>query len=116
MRTAPRDRPIRGIWRACAARGHRLRGGLPDPRGLTAYAGGVDLGAVKAAAAPVLVNCAVGAAANAQGLLDDAESLCADGRHARAYALAALAVEEAGKAASMSTVAMMPVRLRAQAP
>ena len=71
---------------------------------------------MKAAATPDLVKCAVGAAANAQDLLDDAEVLSAAGRHARAYALAALAVEEAGKAASLGSLAIMPLSLRAQAP
>jgi len=76
----------------------------------------VDHGAVKVAATSELVRCAVGAAANAQGLLDDAELLSAAERHARAYALAALAVEEVGKAASLGALAMMPANLRAQAP
>jgi len=76
----------------------------------------VDLEAVKAASTPDLVNCAVGAAVNAQGLLDDAELLSADGRRPRAYALSALAVEEAGKAADLAVLAVMPCSLRAQAP
>jgi AbiV family abortive infection protein len=76
----------------------------------------VDLGAVKAAATPDLVSCAVGAAVNAQGLLDDAEFMSAAGRRPRAYALAALAVEEAGKAGALSVLAVMPQTLRAQAP
>jgi AbiV family abortive infection protein len=76
----------------------------------------VDLEAVKAASTPDLVSGAVGAADNAQSLLDDAEYLAADGRHARAYALAALAVEEAGKAASLTALAVMPASLRARAP
>ncbi|HWF81010.1 MAG TPA: AbiV family abortive infection protein [Streptosporangiaceae bacterium] len=76
----------------------------------------MDLEAVKESPKRELVKCAVGAAVNAQGLLDDAELLSAAGRHARAYALAALAVEEAGKAAALSTLAMMPASLRAQAP
>ena len=71
---------------------------------------------MKAVSTPALVKCAVGAAVNAQGLLDDAELLCAAGRHARGYALAALAVEEAGKAADLTALAVMPVSLRAQAP
>ena len=71
---------------------------------------------MKAASTSDLVKCAVGAAVNAQGLLDDAELLSAAGRHARAYALAALAVEEAGKAADLSALAVMSVSLRAQAP
>src|SRR5258708_36327885 len=81
-----------------------------------AYARVVDFEAVKAAATPDLVRCAGGAAANAQHRLGDAELLAAAGRHPRAYALAALAVEEAGKAASVAALAMMPVSLRAQAP
>lgn len=76
----------------------------------------MDLEAVKAASTADLVNCAVGAAVNAQGLLDDAELLSTDGRRARAYALAALAVEEAGKAVGVTALAVMPVSLRAQAP
>lgn len=66
--------------------------------------------------APDLVRCAAGAAANTQGLLEDAEVLSVAGRHARAYALAALAVEEAGKAVSLAGLAMMPLGLRARAP
>src|SRR5260370_8562719 len=81
-----------------------------------AYARVVDFEAVKAAATPDLVRCAVGAAANAQDLLGDAELLAAAGRRPRAYALAALAVEEAAKAATVAAPAMMPVSLRPQAP
>lgn len=66
---------------------------------------------MKTAAAPELAACSVGAAANAQALLDDAELLSAAARHARAAALAALAVEEAGKAAALFTLATMPWRL-----
>ena len=71
---------------------------------------------MKAAAAPELAACAVGAAANARDLLADAELLSAAALHARAHALAALAVEEAGKAAALFTLALMPRRLRARAP
>lgn len=71
---------------------------------------------MKAAAAPELAACAIGAAANAQDLLDDAELLSAAARHARAYALAALAAEEAGKAAALFVLAQMPMQLRARAP
>jgi AbiV family abortive infection protein len=90
--------------------------GSRDSRTPGAYAMNVDLAAVKAAATPDLVKCAVGAAANAQGLLDDAQVLSAAARHARAYALAALAVEEAGKAISLTALVIMPGSLRAQAP
>jgi AbiV family abortive infection protein len=76
----------------------------------------VDLGAVKGAATPELVRCAVAAAANARDLLGDAEWLSAAVRNARAYALAALAVEEAGKAVSLAALAVMPEQLRARAP
>jgi AbiV family abortive infection protein len=55
-------------------------------------------------------------AVDAQGLLDDAELMSAAARRARAYALAALAVEEAGKAGALFTLALMPRPLRARAP
>ena len=71
---------------------------------------------MKAAATPELVRCAVAAAANARDLLGDAEWLSAAVRNARAYALAALAVEEAGKAVSLAALAVMPENLRARAP
>jgi AbiV family abortive infection protein len=76
----------------------------------------VDLEAVKAASTPDLISGAVGAAVNAERLIDDAELLTAGGRHGRAYAVAALAVEEAGKAASLTALAIMPAGLLAQAP
>src|SRR5260221_12893448 len=81
-----------------------------------AYARVVDFEAVKAAATPDLVSCGVGAAANAQDLLGDAELPTAAGLRPRANALAALAVAEAGKATSVPAPAMMPVSLRADAP
>jgi AbiV family abortive infection protein len=76
----------------------------------------VDLVAVKAASRPELAACAVAAARNADGLLDDAELLAVAGRTARAYSLAALAVEECGKALELSTLAVMSEKLRARAP
>lgn len=76
----------------------------------------MDLGAVKTAATPKLARCAVGAAVNAQGLLDDSELLTCAARHARAYALAALALEEAGKAVGLSALAILPRQFRARAP
>jgi AbiV family abortive infection protein len=76
----------------------------------------VDLGSVKAAPAPVLLSGTLAAAMNAQDLLYDAQVLAAAGSAARAYSLAALAVEEAGKAASLSVLTMMPEDLRARAP
>jgi AbiV family abortive infection protein len=97
-----------------ASLGDRGRGGPPDLP--PAYAMSVDLGAVKAAATPELVRCAVAAAANARDLVGDAQWLSAAVRNARAYALAALAVEEAGKAVSLAALAVMPEQLRAQAP
>src|SRR5215469_972811 len=80
------------------------------------YAGTVDLGSVKAAPTPVLLRGAIAAAMNAQDLLYDAEVLAEAGSAARAYSLATLAVEEAGKAGSLVLLAMMPGDLRAQAP
>jgi AbiV family abortive infection protein len=76
----------------------------------------VDLRAVKAASRPHLAACAIAAARNAQGLLQDAELLAGSGRTARAYSLAALAVEECGKAMDLTALAVMPEGLRARAP
>ena len=53
---------------------------------------------------------------NARGLLNDAQILARAHCWPRAYSLAALAVEECGKAVSLSALAMMPDALRAQAP
>ena len=56
------------------------------------------------------------AARNAHDLLHDAEVLAEAGRSARAHALAALAIEEVGKAGSLATLTAMPETVRAQAP
>lgn len=71
---------------------------------------------MKEASRPQLATCAIAAARNAQGLLQDAELLAGSGRTARAYSLAALAVEECGKAMDLVALAVMPERLRARAP
>jgi AbiV family abortive infection protein len=76
----------------------------------------MDLGAVKAASRPEVAAFAIAAARNAQGLLQDAELLAGSGRTARAYSLAALAIEECGKAMSLAALAATPENLRAQAP
>ena len=76
----------------------------------------MDLRAVKAATNPELAACTSAAARNAQGLLHDAEVLAKAGSTSRAYALAALAVEECGKAGCLTVLALLPVRLRAHAP
>ena len=76
----------------------------------------MDLGAVQAAPVAVLVAGTVAAARNAQDLLHDAEVLAEAGRSARAHSLAALAIEEVGKAGSLATLAAMPENVRAQAP
>lgn len=76
----------------------------------------MDLRAVKAASRPKLVACAVEAAANARDLLTDAQILAGAQSWPRAYALAALAVEECGKAFGLGALAIMPRALRAQAP
>ena len=76
----------------------------------------MDLRAVKAATGPELVAGAVAAARNAGGLLRDAEILAGAHSTARAYCLAAFAVEEVGKAGSLAALAGMPEALRARAP
>ena len=76
----------------------------------------MDIKAVKAMTQPELAGCAIAAARNAQGLLDDAELLAGAGRRGRAYSLAVLAVEECAKAMDLSALAAMPPRLRARAP
>ena len=76
----------------------------------------MDLRAVKAARRTELSACAVAAARNANGLLHDAELLARSGCEARAYSLAALAVEECGKAACLCALAVMPKKLRTRAP
>jgi AbiV family abortive infection protein len=76
----------------------------------------VDLRAVKTATGPELAAGAAAAARNACGLLRDAEVLAGAHSTARAYCLAALAVEEVGKAASLATLAGMPETLKARVP
>jgi AbiV family abortive infection protein len=76
----------------------------------------MDLGAVKAASRPELLAFSTAAAENGHCLLDDAESLLLTGRHARAYSLAVLAVEEFGKATGLVALSALPANLRAQAP
>lgn len=53
---------------------------------------------------------------NASDLLDEAKLLAKSGYKARAVALAALSVEEVGKALSLCALAGMPESVRAQAP
>jgi AbiV family abortive infection protein len=76
----------------------------------------VDLRAIKAAGRTELAAFAFAVARNAQGLFRDAEALAGLGSTARAYSLAALAVEECGKAGSLSALAVLPERLRTRAP
>jgi AbiV family abortive infection protein len=76
----------------------------------------MDLRAVKAANGPQLLACATAAAENAHDLLADAELLSGAGRHARAYSLGVLAVEEFGKAVNLVALAAMPKNLKAKAP
>jgi AbiV family abortive infection protein len=64
----------------------------------------------------VLLRGTIAAARNAQDLLYDAQVLAEAGSMARAYSLAALAVEEAGKAGSLVLLTVLPETLRAQAP
>ena len=65
---------------------------------------------------PVLIRGTIAAARNAQGLLYDAEVLAEAGCASRAYSLASLAVEEAGKAASLVLLTVMPKVVRVRAP
>ena len=71
---------------------------------------------MQAAPTPVLLRGITAAARNAQDLLYDAQVLAEAGRGARAYSLAALAVEEAGKAGGLAILTVMPEALRARAP
>lgn len=65
---------------------------------------------------PALVRFAAKAARNASDLAKDAELLVSAGRYGRAYSLAALAVEEVGKAGGLLALAMMPDDIRVRAP
>jgi len=76
----------------------------------------VDLQAIKAAGRAELFACGVAAARNTRELLHDAEVLADSGRAARAYSLAALAVEECGKAGCLVALAVLPRNMRMQAP
>lgn len=76
----------------------------------------MDLPAIKAASRADLLACAVAAARNVLGLLADAELLSGSGSTARAYSLAALAVEECGKAFGLTALAVLPRTLRTRAP
>jgi AbiV family abortive infection protein len=76
----------------------------------------VDLQAIKAASRTELSACALAAARNVLGLLRDAEALAGLGSVARAYSLAALAVEECGKAVCLVALAALPMTLRTRAP
>jgi len=76
----------------------------------------VDLGSVKAAPTPVLIRGTIATARNTQDLLYDAQVLAEAGSTARAYSIAALAVEEAGKACGLILLTVMPEAVRARAP
>ena len=71
---------------------------------------------MRAAPTPVLIRATVAAARNAEGLLYDARVLADAGSAARACSLAALAVEETGKAGNLGILTVMPRALRARAP
>ena len=75
----------------------------------------MDLRAVKAASRAELSACAVASARNAQQLLYDAEALAGSGSRGRAYSLAVLAVEESGKAAGLTALAVLPNETRTHA-
>jgi AbiV family abortive infection protein len=76
----------------------------------------MELKGIEAAGRSELVRYAAAIADNGASLLADAELLLQNGRIARAYALAALAIEEFGKAAGVITLAVMPVHLRRNVP
>jgi AbiV family abortive infection protein len=76
----------------------------------------MNLPTVKAASGADLLACARAAARNVLGLVRDAEVLAGAGSTARACSLAALAVEECGKALSLTCLAVLPRTLRTQAP
>ena len=76
----------------------------------------MDLPAIKAAGRADLLVCALAAARNVMGLRRDAEVLAGSGSTARAYSLAALSVEECGKAMCLTALALLPRALRTRAP
>ncbi|MGN6681887.1 MAG: AbiV family abortive infection protein [Streptosporangiaceae bacterium] len=76
----------------------------------------MDLRAVKLAPGPVLAAGAAAAAENASELVAEAELLGAAHRTGRAVSLAALAVEESGKAIGLTALAGMPASMREHAP
>ncbi len=76
----------------------------------------MDVRAIKAAGRTELTACAFAAARNAQGLLHDAEILAGAGSMARACSLAALTVEECGKALALAALSMLPQARRKRAP
>jgi AbiV family abortive infection protein len=76
----------------------------------------VHLESVKSTAPDVLASAAAAAERNAADLLDGAELLTKAHHAGRAVALAALAVEEVGKALSFSALAGMSTSQKAQAP
>jgi AbiV family abortive infection protein len=75
----------------------------------------MDLRVVKSAPRDDLARCASAAARNAQRLLVDAQILASAGSVASASSLAALAVEECGKAAGLAALAMLPRTARTRA-
>jgi AbiV family abortive infection protein len=77
----------------------------------------MDLRAVRVATRDDLVACAVAAATNAHGLVRDAELLLTmAGSTGRAFSLAVLAVEEAGKAVSLAALVGFRTSFQARAP
>lgn len=75
---------------------------------------GVDAKVVRDASRGALLGYAEAAVENSRTLLDDAEMLLAGDRHARAYAMAVLSVEESGKATGLLALALMPDDHRAR--
>jgi AbiV family abortive infection protein len=76
----------------------------------------MDLRAVMDASKDALASAAAAAARNALGLLHDAEALNERGCWARTVALSVMGVEECGKTVSLAALAVMPDKMRGQAP
>lgn len=76
----------------------------------------MDLPAIRAASRAELIACTLAAARNGLALLRDAEVLAGSSSAGRAYSLAVLAVEECGKALSLTALAVLPRKLRMHAP
>jgi AbiV family abortive infection protein len=76
----------------------------------------MEFDGIMAATRHDLVRYATAVAGNGFSMLSDAELLLREGRNARACALAALAIEEFGKAIGVLTLSLIPDHLRSHVP